>query len=1185
MLNFKATVFLIDALVIVLGTLNNLLNLLMKQTVLIVIVFYLSVQPLFSQENLGIPPSPTVASFVTVEKDSVNSSGKIVHNIPLWDMTLGKYSFPISLNYSSSGVRIEETPSYVGTGWNFSAGGVITRSVMDHPDDINNTDHGSGILHTNILNEIETFSNGIDSGGYNESVARDFFRYKINEDNLETRNDTQPDLFYFIFFNYSGKFLFNKNKEIVSLSNDNFKYSYTLDNSDQSLKTFTIIDTNGIEYLFSEREYSKTHYNSNSQWEFLSARVKRQRQLDYYSSWHLTRVITPNGLEMFFDYEDETLSYQMKDSEMGKICETQQCEDANIGDTTYYDIQNNTALATTDFEINTKKIKNITSDFFSIQFNNTQREDLNGGLKLSDIIIKDSNDKIVENYNFKYSYFLSPNIPSSDNYEYKRLKLDAVLKNNKNFENFEYYTNYNLPHRKSNEQDFWGYFNDNNASSLVPKVYTTFNGQSPEYHIFPPLNETVVYEYGNVDRNVNPSRIHMGMLKKITYKTSGYKEFFYEPNDFTLDKYTNGTTTLKGNGVRVNRIEYFDGQKIENLNYTYNSPTTGISSGRVSHLPKFATHIPWNFVYNYRSEYGLGYFSPKRVSWFGLFIPTQYWEWDYSQDPPVQVYRGIRNCFNVGAYGVVLNNSPTNNPSIYFASTTRRFSTTQIPLASNINEALVYEYISVKEGINGEKQYNFNILGGVDVLIPSNYNIENFIQKPSYATNYWYSLTYDGNSLYQNNPPCSQSITVNTVESYTNFFEYLPFVNLSGFSHPYAPKPNWNKYFGQLKNYTYINEDGFKEYKEEYEYDLKGDLVNSNTNKQIKSLKYRLFNRPIGWGISTDNKPFTGPTAWIWSFYDIYYNIGLSPTNITRTNFYNNESLSVIKTYDNEYVYGNFLRKTTHENSSGDILSTTFKYPLDFHSSETSLVQDIFGNWSSVTQNNVYWHMTARNMVNYPIETVKKINGNVVSSQINLFSTFPSQHPSGSILPISIYNLETNESPYNYTYATALSNSSGYLVNKDENMVKKITFDSYYAGNVQQYQKTDDQKTFILWGYNRTKPIAVVEGAHFGEINRWLRLDYGESMQYIQDLSNQDTDEFSEQQLRLWLDNLRRAINNHSQEVRMRYFTHDPLIGVTSMTDSRGETVYYNYDGFNRLKHVKDQDGNILSENDYNYKN
>ena len=1134
----------------------------MKKTVLLAIVFFLYIQPAVSQENLGIPPSPTVASFVTVEKDSVNSSGKIVHNIPLWDMPLGKHSFPISLNYSSSGVRIEETPSYVGTGWNFSAGGVITRSVMDHPDDINNTDHGSGILHTNILNEIETFSNGIDSGGYNESVARDFFRYKINDDNLETRNDTQPDLFYFNFFNYSGKFLFNKNKEIVSLSNDNFKYSYTLDNSDQSLKTFTIIDTNGIEYLFSEREYSKTHYNSNSQWEFLSARVKRQRQLDYYSSWHLTRVITPNGLEIFFDYEDETLSYQMKDSEMGKICETQQCEDANIGDTTYYDIQNNTAFATTDFEINTKKIKNITSDFFSIQFNNTQREDLNGGLKLSNIIIKDSNDKIVENYNFKYSYFLSPNIPSSDNYEYKRLKLDAIIKNNKNFENFEYYTNYNLPHRKSNEQDFWGYFNDNNASSLVPKVYTTFNGQSPEYHIFPPLNETVVYEYGSVDRNVNPSRIHMGMLKKITYKTSGYKEFFYEPNDFTLDKYTNGTTTLKGNGVRVNRIEYFDGQKIENLNYTYNSPTTGISSGRVSHLPKFATHIPWNFVYNYRSEYGLGYFSPKRVSWFGLFIPTQYWEWDYSQDPPVQIYQGIFDCFNVGAYGVVLNNSPTNNPSIYFASTTRRFSTTQIPLASNINEALVYEYISVKEGINGEKQYNFNILGGVDVLIPSNYNIENFIQKPSYATNYWYSLTYDGNSLYQNNPPCSQSLTVNTVESYTNFFEYLPFVNLSGFSHPYAPKPNWNKYFGQLKNYTYINEDGFKEYKEEYEYDLKGDLVNSNTNKQIKSLKYRLFNRPIGWGISTDNKPSTGPTAWIWSFYDIYYNIGLSPTNITRTNFYNNESLSVIKTYDNEYVYGNFLRKTTHESSSGDILSTTFKYPLDFQSG-----------------NNLYSEMVQRNILYDNIEVVQEVNNNITSAQINEYIL-----DSSSILLKRSYQLETSNTDYNYSYAQPQSGSFNGFLNKDVQMVKKIEYDLFNSrGKPLQYHSKDDIYHSIIWGYNDSYPLAVLDGISYNTANSLFLSSTGKTFSDLALLSDNDVDEATEQTLRDKLILLSSTIT--SDNIRVKAATFDPLIGLTSVIDSRRNTLYYKYDEFHRLKNVKDKDGNILSENEYNYTN
>jgi YD repeat-containing protein len=50
-------------------------------------------------------------------------------------------------------------------------------------------------------------------------------------------------------------------------------------------------------------------------------------------------------------------------------------------------------------------------------------------------------------------------------------------------------------------------------------------------------------------------------------------------------------------------------------------------------------------------------------------------------------------------------------------------------------------------------------------------------------------------------------------------------------------------------------------------------------------------------------------------------------------------------------------------------------------------------------------------------------------------------------------------------------------------------------------------------------------------------------------------------------------------------YTHDPLIGVTSMTDPREDTVYYRYDAFNRLIEVKDRDGNILSENTYNYKN
>ena len=78
---------------------------------LFILIMLLTFNTVFSQESEGIPPSPSVASLVTVEKDSVNSTGMIVQKTPLWSMKLGKYSFPIDLIYSSSGIKVEQIPS------------------------------------------------------------------------------------------------------------------------------------------------------------------------------------------------------------------------------------------------------------------------------------------------------------------------------------------------------------------------------------------------------------------------------------------------------------------------------------------------------------------------------------------------------------------------------------------------------------------------------------------------------------------------------------------------------------------------------------------------------------------------------------------------------------------------------------------------------------------------------------------------------------------------------------------------------------------------------------------------------------------------------------------------------------------------------------------------------------------
>ncbi|MEX0274997.1 MAG: RHS repeat domain-containing protein [Flavobacteriaceae bacterium] len=53
----------------------------------------------------------------------------------------------------------------------------------------------------------------------------------------------------------------------------------------------------------------------------------------------------------------------------------------------------------------------------------------------------------------------------------------------------------------------------------------------------------------------------------------------------------------------------------------------------------------------------------------------------------------------------------------------------------------------------------------------------------------------------------------------------------------------------------------------------------------------------------------------------------------------------------------------------------------------------------------------------------------------------------------------------------------------------------------------------------------------------------------------------------------------------MTGYTYDPLIGVTSITDARGYTTYYEYDGFNRLKAIKDASGLLMEDYRYHYKN
>jgi YD repeat-containing protein len=137
---------------------------------------------------------------------------------------------------------------------------------------------------------------------------------------------------------------------------------------------------------------------------------------------------------------------------------------------------------------------------------------------------------------------------------------------------------------------------------------------------------------------------------------------------------------------------------------------------------------------------------------------------------------------------------------------------------------------------------------------------------------------------------------------------------------------------------------------------------------------------------------------------------------------------------------------------------------------------------------------------------------------------------------------------------------------------KKMTCDLYDdKGNLIQYTLESGIPVSLIWGYNKTKLIAKIENISYSTITSNLITN-------IQTASNSGT----EASLITAINNLRN--NSLLAKTLITSYTHKPLIGTSSVTDTRGQIIYFNYDSFGRLINVKDTLGNILKENEYNYK-
>lgn len=132
-----------------------------------------------------------------------------------------------------------------------------------------------------------------------------------------------------------------------------------------------------------------------------------------------------------------------------------------------------------------------------------------------------------------------------------------------------------------------------------------------------------------------------------------------------------------------------------------------------------------------------------------------------------------------------------------------------------------------------------------------------------------------------------------------------------------------------------------------------------------------------------------------------------------------------------------------------------------------------------------------------------------------------------------------------------------------------IAFEDYDTnGNLIEVKKVNGSSISYIWGYNKEFPIAKIENATYSEIYSALGITK-------QDLLSLDESDLTT------IDSLRSSLSN----AMVTTMTYEPLIGISSITDPRGYTIYYNYDEFNRLKEIRDADNKLVTDYKYHYKN
>lgn len=472
------------------------------------------------EENKLIPPSPTAATLGKYGEYPVSLySGLIKIEQPLLQIKSGRLSLDVSLSYHAGGNRPADIPGWVGLGFSLNAGGVITRTVRDLPDD----EQGGFLNSSTAIKSLLT-----------NYVPGEVYLLNYMQRNLDAKTDT----YFFNFAGKTGEFFFDWDGNIKFTQVAPFKVQVNKSITGIGITSFVITTEDGLIYTFGQREESCYSSRDNiATW--------------FASSWYLTKIENQSGDKITLAYTVNTNQNRYKVYPFEKYARGALDGVNNIEETVRSTRSNADKVIYLDrIDFNNGKIlfsKSRRNDpyYLPMGVQSIYAEEK----KLDAILLKDSSDNTIEKWEFQYI---------ENNTE--RLKLQSLTqKDRSNQTGQQYLYSYNptkLPFKAppsatenidpyaTNSIDYWGYYND--APNLLGRIpYTkSIYGQ----------------QYGEADRSPNADKMKAEILTQITHPTGGYTKFEYEANDYSLQGVSLGENPMEEYSWEMYSFSYLEGE-------------------------------------------------------------------------------------------------------------------------------------------------------------------------------------------------------------------------------------------------------------------------------------------------------------------------------------------------------------------------------------------------------------------------------------------------------------------------------------------------------------------------------------------------------------------------------------------------------------------------------------------------